>query len=81
VGWENAKDAIYAIRARRDVVFVNPIFDDSERLRATLRALAADGRPIYFFGIYLERVAPLVEPEFHPVQVLDDPLLWRFDSH
>jgi hypothetical protein len=81
VGWDNAKDAVYAVRGRRDAVFVNAAIDDSERLRATLRALAADGRPIYFFGIGLDRVAPLVDPEFRVVPVLTDPLLWRFDSH
>jgi 4-amino-4-deoxy-L-arabinose transferase-like glycosyltransferase len=81
VGWENAKDAVYAVRARRDAVFVDAANDDGERLRATLRALEADGRPIDFFGIAIERVAPLVEPEFRVVPVLTDPLLWRFDSH
>jgi hypothetical protein len=79
VGWDNAKDPVYAVRARRDVVFVNASVDDGERLRATLRTLEADGRPIYFFGVAIDRVGPLVAPDFHAVPVLLDPLLWRFD--
>ena len=79
VGWDNAKDPVYGIRARRDVVFVNASVDDGPQLLATLGAFHARGRPVYYFGIGMDNVRPLVQSRWAIVPVLSDPLVWRLD--
>lgn len=79
VGWDDAKDPIYAIRERRDVVFVNASVDDSRSLLATMDAFRARGRPAYYFGLGMEKVRPMIEARYAIVPILGDPLLWRLD--
>ena len=78
VGWDNAKDCIYPIREHRDAVFANAAVDDQQQLLATLDAFGASGRPMYYFGIGMEHVRPLVEERYAIIPVLADPLLWKF---
>jgi hypothetical protein len=79
VGWRYAKDAIFHVRASKDVVIVDPSVDDAATLAETLDALVASGRKPYYFGLELDRVRPRIEARYRVVPVLDDPLLWRFD--
>jgi hypothetical protein len=79
VGWRYAKDAVFHVRASKDVVIVDPSVDDVATLPETLDALVASGRTPYYFGLELDRVRPRVDARYRVVPVLDDPLLWRFD--
>jgi hypothetical protein len=79
VGWRYAKDAIFHVRASKDVVIVDPSVDEVATLHETLDALVASGRTPYYFGLELDRVRPRIEARYRVVPVLDDPLLWRFD--
>ncbi len=79
VGAANAKDPIFGIRSTRDAVYVDYTMDDMASLLDTLRAVRADGRPIYYFGLGLERATPTLEREYDVIQIETDPLLWRLD--
>jgi len=81
VGWENARDCIFVIRAHRDVVFVDAELDTPDSLRTTLARFAARHRPIYYFGYGMEFVRQTLEPYYAIVPVSIDPLLWRLDPH
>jgi hypothetical protein len=80
VGWRFAKDAVFHVRARKPVIVVDPSVDEGAALASTLDALVAHGVTPYYFGLGLERAAPLVGDRYSAVPVLGDPLLWRLEG-
>lgn len=79
IGWHYAEDAVFHVRAEKPVVVVDPSVDDAASLPETIDALVASGRTPYYFGLELPRVQPHIEERYRVVQVLDNPLLWRFN--
>jgi hypothetical protein len=79
LGWHYAKDAVYHVRASKDVVTVDTGVDEASSVADTLDALVANGRVPYYFGLELDRVIPHLAGRYRVVPVLSDPLLWRFD--
>ncbi len=80
VGWGFAKDAVFHVRARKPVIVVDPSVDGGAELASTLDALVAHGVTPYYFGLGLERAAPLLGDRYSAVPVLGDPLLWRLEG-
>jgi hypothetical protein len=79
VGWGYAKDAIFHVRAHRDVVSVDASVDEAARLADTLDALGAAGRTAFYFGWGIERCAPRLEGRYRSVLVSSDPVVYRLD--
>lgn len=77
VGWHSAMHGIYPIREGRQVIMVDAHNDRAKDLSRVLRAFDERGLPIYYFGLGLERVRPVLKQQFTIETVLGDPLLWR----
>jgi hypothetical protein len=79
VGWGFAKDPIFHVRARRDMVSVDASLDDAASLPQTLDALVAAGRTAFYFGWGIERCAESLAGRYRSVQVLSDPVVFRLE--